>query len=52
MTEIEKSGYPVEAMNVGPEGTLGHIRCLSVVPVDLEKLLAEIEAEESKLAGL
>ncbi len=52
MTEVEKCEISVEAMKVSPEGTLGHIRCLSVVPIDLEKLLAEIEAEESKLAGL
>lgn len=29
-------------------GSGGHIRLLSAVPVDLEKLLQEIEAEEKK----
>jgi len=42
-----------EAKHVGTqyeerESTVVTIRCLSAVPVDLEKLLAEIESEEGQ----
>lgn len=30
-----------------PGGGIGHIRCLSAVPADLEALLAEIETQNS-----
>ena len=33
-----------ETFEAGPGGT-GHIRCLGVVPVEIEELLREIQAE-------
>ncbi|MDO8528154.1 MAG: hypothetical protein Q7T03_10790 [Deltaproteobacteria bacterium] len=44
--DIESQGE--NEISISSQVLASHIRCLSAVPIDLEKLLQEIEAEEEK----